>query len=60
MAKEQQQQPRIGTLRKLANLIQGNSDELYRSTYYADPSNRQQLRAIKTDITSTIKKFKIK
>ena len=55
MAKEQQQQPRIGALRKLANLIQGNSDDLYRTTYYADPSNKQQLRAIKTDITSTIK-----
>ena len=54
MANEQQQ-PRIGSLRKLAALIQGNSDDLYRSTYYADPDNKQQLRAIKTDITNTIK-----
>lgn len=49
------QQPRGNVLRRLAGLIQGNSDDLYRSTYYSDPSNRQQLRAIKTDITNTIK-----
>ena len=48
-------QPRMGPIKRLANLIQGNSDDLYRSTYYSDPSNKQQLQALKTDITNTIK-----
>ena len=47
--------PRIGVLRKLASLVQGNMDDMYRTTYYADPHNRDQLHAIKTDITTSIK-----
>ena len=53
--KNNQQKPRTGVLRKLASLVQGNMDDMYRTTYYADPNNRDQLQAIKTDITSSIK-----
>ena len=52
---DKNQQPRIGILKRMAGLIQSNSDELYRSTYYSDPSNKQQLSAIKADITASIK-----
>lgn len=51
----QQQQPRIGLLRKFANIIQNNSDDLYKSAYYSDPSNKQQLQNIKNDINNSIK-----
>ena len=53
--KNDQQKPRMGVLRKLADLVQGNMDDMYRTTYYADPNNRDQLQAIKTDITTSIK-----
>lgn len=53
--KNDQQKPRIGVLRRLADLVQGNMDDMYRTTYYADPNNRDQLQAIKTDITTSIK-----
>lgn len=53
--KDDKQKPRIGTLRKLADLVQGNMDDMYRTTYYADPNNRDQLKAIKNDITTSIK-----
>lgn len=53
--KNEQQKPRIGTLRKLASLVQDNMDDMYRTTYYADPNNRDQLQAIKSDITTSIK-----
>ena len=53
--KNERQKPRMGTLRKLASLVQGNMDNMYSTTYYADPSNRDQLQAIKTDITTSIK-----
>ena len=49
------QQPRLGPIRRLAGLIQGNSDDLYKNTYYSDPSNKQQLQNLKADITATIK-----
>lgn len=52
---EENKQPGVGILRKLAGFVKGNMDDLYRSTYYADPTNRNQLHAIKTDITSSIK-----
>lgn len=55
MPSEKDQQPRMGVLRKLASLVQGNMDSMYRSTYYADPNNKDQLQAIKTDITASIK-----
>jgi len=48
-------QIRLGPIKRLANLIQGNNDALYKTTYYSDPTNRQQLQALKTDITNTIK-----
>lgn len=53
--KNEQQKPRIGAMRKLASLVRGNMDDMYRTTYYADPNNRDQLQAIKTDITTSIK-----
>ena len=52
---DDEKQVRLGPIRRLANLIQGNNDALYKSTYYSDPTNRQQLQALKTDITNTIK-----
>ena len=52
---KKEQKPNIGTLRKLASLVQGNMDDMYNTTYYADPSNRDQLKAIKNDITTSIK-----
>ena len=51
-SKNEPKQPRIGVLRRLANLVQGNMDDMYRNTYYADPSNRQSLQDIKTDISN--------
>lgn len=48
-------QSNSSVLRRLASLVQGNMDDMYRSTYYADPNNRDQLQAIKTDITTSIK-----
>ena len=56
MAKDDKNtQSRPGVFKRIAGLIQGNMDDLYKNTYYSDPSNRQQLTAIKTDITNTIK-----
>ena len=55
MADNKNPQPRVGILKRFANIIQNNSDNLYRSTYYTDPSEKQQLQAIKKDINSTIK-----
>ena len=52
---DEKNQPKMGLFRRVANLIQGNYDDLYRSTYFTDPSNQQQLRNIKRDINSTIK-----
>lgn len=53
--KNEQQKPRMGVIRRLADLVQGNMDDMYRTTYYADPNNKDQLQAIKTDITTSIK-----
>ena len=55
MADNNQQASRMGPIKRLASLIQGNTDDLYKNTYYSDPSNKQQLQALKKDITSTIK-----
>ena len=55
MPDNNQQQPRFGILRRLAGTIQSNSDSLYKSAYYSEPANKQQLQAIKTDINNTIK-----
>ena len=45
----------FGGLRKLASNIQKNADDLYRSTYYSDRTNQQQLNSIRTDINNSIK-----
>lgn len=55
MASDKKQPIRLGVIRKFADLVNGNMNDLYKSTYYADPDNRDQLQAIKTDITSSIK-----
>ena len=55
MANEEQGKIRVGIIRRMAERIQANSDELYKTTYYSDPKNKQQLQAIKTDITTSIK-----
>ena len=52
---KEEQKPRMGVIRRLASLVQGNMDDMYRTTYYADPHNRDQLQAIKTDISTSIK-----
>mgnify|MGYP004453897255 CR=1 FL=1 len=53
--KDNEEKPRMGVIKKLAGFVQGNMDDMYKSTYYADPSNKQNLKAIKTDITASIK-----
>lgn len=53
--KDKENNPRIGIIKKMAGLIKNNMDDMYRNTYYSDPSNKQQLQAIKTDITNSIK-----
>lgn len=46
---------RFGALKKIAGLIQSNSDEIYKSTYYTDPENKKQLNDLKSSIDSSIK-----
>ena len=46
---------RVGVLRRLADRIQNNINDLYKSTYYSDTSNKDQLTNIKVDIDSSIK-----
>ena len=46
---------RFGALKKIANLMQTNTDSLYKSTYFSDPSNRQQLKDLKNGIDDTIR-----
>lgn len=46
---------RFGALKKIAQLISSNSDEIYKSTYYSDPENKRQLNDLKTSIDSSIK-----
>ena len=55
MAKDEQPKVRYGVIKRMAERIQANSDDLYRSSHYADPSNKKQLQAIKADITASIK-----
>ena len=55
MPSNEPKKPNESLLRRFASLVQGNMDDMYRSTYYADPNNKDQLQAIKTDITSSIK-----
>lgn len=55
MAKKDDKPYKISALKKLAERIQGNSEELYKSTYYSDISNKHQLQNIKDSINSSIK-----
>lgn len=53
--RQDQPKPRVGLFRRLATAVRNNSDELYKSTYYSDNSNKKQLDMIRTDITTSIK-----
>src|SRR5574344_2345678 len=46
---------RFGALKKIASNLQSNTDDLYKSTYYTDPYNKQMLKTIKTNIDDSIK-----
>ena len=46
---------KFGALKKIANLMQTNSDSLYKNTYFSDPSNKQQLQDLKSGIDDTIR-----
>lgn len=50
-----QQQVRFNAFKRIAERIQNSNNDLYKSTYYSDPSNRQQLAAITNDINASIK-----
>ena len=45
----------VGLFRRIADRINSNSDELYKSTYYSSTENKDQLTSIKNDINSSIK-----
>ena len=45
----------FSTIRKIAGALQANIDDLYRSTYFSDPEDKQQLQGIKNDIDASIK-----
>ena len=53
--KDDKSQIRFGTLKKIANLIQTGSDDIYKSTYYSDPENKKQLNDLKSSIDTSIK-----
>jgi hypothetical protein len=58
MAKNNKQDKKpiqFGLINRLANRSQDNISSLYRSTYYSDPTNKQQLQSLKSDISSSIK-----
>ena len=46
---------RFGALKRIANLMQSNTDNLYKNTYFSDPSNKQQLIDLKSGIDDTIR-----
>lgn len=46
---------RFGALKKIAGLLQNNTDDLYKSTYYSNPDNKKQLMDIKSSIDASIK-----
>ena len=50
---------RVSALRKLADRIQYNINDLYKSTYYSDTSNKDQLNSIKADIDNSIKNIMV-
>ena len=45
----------FSTIKKIAGALQANIDDLYRSTYFSDPEDKQQLQGIKNDIDASIK-----
>lgn len=45
----------FSSLRKLIGSMQGNMDNMYRSTYYSDVENHKQLQDIRADIDNSIK-----
>lgn len=51
----EQQQPRLGMIRKIAGALQSNIDSLYKSVHYSEPNAKQQLINIRTDVNATIK-----
>lgn len=46
---------RFNLINKLAGRVQDNLTDLYMHTYYSDPTNHQQLQALKTNVSSSIK-----
>lgn len=52
---KQQSSTRVPALKKIISAMQGNLDDLYRSTYYADKENNKQLQDIRADIDNSIK-----
>jgi len=46
---------RFNALKKIAGLIQSNTDDIYKSTYYTDPENKRQLDNLKNNIDTSIK-----
>lgn len=46
---------RFNALKKIAGLIQSNTDDIYKSTYYTDPENKRQLDDLKSSIDLSIK-----
>ena len=57
--KDDKSQIRFGTLKKIANLIQAGSDDIYKSTYYSDPENKKQLNDLKSSIDTSIMKARL-
>lgn len=53
--KKDENRIKISPIRKMANRVQDTSNSLYRSTYYTNPTNKQQLKSIKTDINKSIR-----
>ena len=45
----------LNIFRRMAERIQNGMDDLYKSTYYSDTSNKDQLNGIKNDINTSIK-----
>lgn len=52
---DNQPQVRTGILKRIADRIQGNTDSLYRSTYYSDIENKRSLQDITDSINASIK-----
>ena len=55
MANNTKSGPNMGVLKRLASRVQSNSDAIYKSTYYSDPTDKHTLDALRTDIDASIK-----